>query len=136
MTSDSVRDSANEIASSEEFALVNAAKDVRLASTEYNEINIRKQYCPHRQLFHRILFHFLILFHSFETRKMKELAVGTVLIGVVAQKSPEVDQNVKFTIDPGPKIISIFKMILETVLHVSIVKIIWITISVSIQQSC
>ena len=36
--------------------------------------------CPHRQLFHRILFHFLILFHVFEARKMKQLAVGTVCV--------------------------------------------------------
>ena len=29
---------------------------------------------------HRILFHFLILFHDFEGRKMKQNAVGTVII--------------------------------------------------------
>ena len=39
-----------------------------------------KKYCLQRQLFHRILFHFLILFHGFEARKMKGLAVGTVFI--------------------------------------------------------
>ena len=33
-------------------------------------------YCPHRYIFHRILFHFLILSHVFAPPKMKQFEEG------------------------------------------------------------